>query len=261
MKFSSLLRFTAALSLLALPARAGVHYRFQTEGRGGLLPVNRSGSVFIEGGSVRIETRTEDFETISVREDGAKECFILDPARKTYYRSACGRDDAVPIVPIVPSEPTKKEPKVSKVKVEGRDEGPAGLISGLEVRKGTIDVSYITEARMGNDSFPVTIQRRLEVWMSNRLSVPSYPFGHSQELKSGVPEVDARVSEWLKKLGSFPLKHVVTTTRAFDKAHPITETQTTTLSGVEEKALQPSLFQLPPGYRFEEPVIKLPGGH
>lgn len=246
-----------ALSLLALPGRAAVHYRFTTEGRGGLLPVNRSGSVFVDGIRARIETKGKSLDSVRLWGAEGQACLHLDPARKTYYKSGCGLDDVVRFA----TRP-EKAPKIEKVKVKARDEGEdAGTLAGFNVRKGTIDVSWDTEVWLGAEWFPVTIQRRIEVWMTDRLSVPAFPFGHLQELKSGVVEVDSQVSESLKKLGSFPLKQVLTTTRAFDRNHPTTEVLTTILSDVADTPSEPSLFEVPAGYRLEEPVVAAPGGH
>jgi hypothetical protein len=261
------MRTALALAFVASGAlRAdGLTYRFRTDVQG-VLPRSLSGTVWIDGARARIELAAGPAKTACLRDPSAKDtCRNLDFERKTYYRVACaaalsmadgathtfGRSGPPGFVGKAGT------PKRDHVLIEEADLGPGEEIAGLPTRGFTLRVSWTESLRIGPDDVRVELKRTLEVWASDRVSQRAFQYGHADELLAVPDEARATLDRRLADVG-FPLKYVVISTRKFDRGEPTVETLTTVLNGVRTARPDSSLFEVPAGFRYEEPLVGAP---
>ena len=260
------MRRVLALVLLASGTLAadGLTYRFRTTVQG-VIPRERSGTVWIDGARARIEVVSEAGRTATLRDPSARDgCTNLDLEQKTYYAAPC--ETAHSVGALTPgfgmaigagASSPGATPKRDRLRVEEHDLGAGGEIAGFPTRHILVTISWRESVRIGPDNVRVEMTRTLEVWATDRVVQAAFQFGHADELLVVPEDVRARLADRLSIAG-FPLRFVVASKRKFDRGEPTTETLTTELEDVRTATPNPSLFEVPKGFRHEEPRIGIP---
>jgi hypothetical protein len=231
----------------------------------GILPRERHGTVWLDGPRARIEIVTEAGRVATLRNPAAKDaCTNIDLGRRTFYPVPCAMAlaNAEGLMPQFANPQATvrggatEAPRRSRPRLE-ESESPGEEIAGFQTRRFAWTASWNESQRIGPDTVRVEISRTLEAWTTDRVTQEAFRFGHADELMAAPEEVHSRIAERLAAAG-FPLKLVVRSTRKFDKGEPTTETLTTVLEDVRSAAPEPSLFEVPEGYRHEKPLVGIP---
>lgn len=253
----------AALGILlfAAPAWAGEVYSFTIERRGGLDESTRTGRVLVDGTRYRLELEPEadprPFDVlISKGADGEE--LGLDLAGRTYYQLQEPRRDfpSAHLLRLWAMGPAKV--KVSNVRLDVPETAAQETLSGLDTLKREMRLTYDLAVKFPGETVKGNVEIEVIRWLAKdkTLRLPSLL---RPELYTALPEVDAKLTEALAKLGGFPVKQQMTITAAIAKGTSQTQVTTTVVSGLAAADTTPGLFEVPAGFRYEEPVMTHPG--
>ena len=243
-----------ALAGQAAPAgatRAAVTYRVQDGDRGA--------TVWVAGADARMEH--DDVEGLPPRgaaiwKDGGKTIVVVDDKERTYYdQIAYLSRSGSPFAPVATMTAAKpfEVGGVKKVRVEVRDsgDGAAGC------RPVTVAFSYELQLRMANvpGTFPASVEGTSELCYADSFAIAALPFGHGVLPKTGLEEVDKVFAERLSALRGTIVRQKFTATRRIENGEPVTKSAASEISAAKQVEVPAARFQLPAGYRFQEPVI------
>lgn len=231
--------------LLALPltaANAGWSYRFSTTTEGQYAK-HRSGRVIGDAGHWRIEFDREPgavlAETAIIGGDG--QSIALNDQNQTWYRPPSAWSTAISPWLFTYG----KEAQVSKVKVTRTDGNPI-----------RIAFSYRMLFHLGLEAV------RGDVWGEIRMSPaqqpPPLPW-NPLELLTGLGEVDTALSKAITAANAYPVELELEVSRRLERGAVLKQLVKRTTEPKVPATADPSLFRVPPGYRYQEPVIGTPG--
>ncbi|HYN23091.1 MAG TPA: hypothetical protein VE078_19185 [Thermoanaerobaculia bacterium] len=253
----------AALGLLlfAAPAWAGEVYSFTVERRGGLDESTRTGRVLVDGTSYRLELKPtanpRPFDVLISKSGDGKE-IGLDLAGRTYYQLQEPRRDfpSSPLLRLWAMGPGKV--KVSNVRLAVPETAAQETLSGLDALKREMRLTYELAVKFPGETVKGKVEIEVIRWLAKDKTLP-LPSLLRPELYAALPEVDAKLTEALAKLAGFPVKQQMTITAVFAKGTSQTQVTTTVVGGLAAADTAPSLFEVPAGFRYEEPVMTRPG--
>ena len=238
-------------------AQTAIVYRFDTG--------TATGTVWLAGDKARLESDPKDDTArnrrIELSRDGGTQLLVLNASDRTYYDSVAYQAGR-PVPSLAPLN--VREPLV----VGGVEKVLVGVdppLTGEETSDGktdacrrvTVTLSYSLQLRltMAEGLFPGRVQGRGEFCLTDSLPVTTLPFGHGLQFVSGIPQVDALLAERLAALKGIPIKRTLVATRQIQGGESVSETATLVLSDFREAQVPPDRFEVPPGYRYQEPVI------
>lgn len=250
-----------ACLLLSAPAWAGEVYSFTLELHQGLRDSVRTGHVWVDGDRYRLEldaeTEPRPFDVLISKGVDTGETG-LDLAARTHY--TLKKPDL--------SEPTtralwfftrKEKATVSKVEVKTREASEPESLAGLSARRYETSVSYDLKVRYYEETLRGHVTIEEISWMAEDRTLP-LPSPLQNDVRTALPEVDAALSRARSRLRGFPVKRQVTIDIDMGKG---SERQTyvyaLTVHDLKPAETADPLFQVPSGFRYEEPVIAGPG--
>lgn len=248
--------------LFAVPAWAGEVYSFTIEKRGGLDESVRTGRVLVDGERYRLELEPEaaprPFDVlISKSADGNEIGLHLE--NRTFYELKENPQPDFPSSPLLrlyAAGPWKV--KVSKVRLEAPEAPVQETVSGLETLRREVRLTYELAVRFPGETVKGKVEIKVVRWLAENRDLP-LPSLLRPEIHAALPEVDAKLTEASATLAGFPVKQQVTITAAIAKGTSQTQITTITVSDFGEADTLPSLFEVPSGFRYEEPVMVRPG--
>ncbi len=256
------MRYIAVLTALFLsaPAFAGDQYTFSiSHGHG--VESARAGKVFAAGASYRVELDPEDGELplypVVVSTDGGEHETAIDPARRFYYSLKHEANPTSSLFKLFPIRPLSQT--VTNVQFAVVEEPAPEPVSGLKTREFEIRLSYDTKVQIfKNETVPGKVSLWARYWMAEDREI-AVPVRLRPALRSGIPEIDSRLSGALAKLRGLPVKQEVTITAESPGNEPQKSIETWTIRNLHTVAVKPGQFVVPKGFQYHEPVALGPG--
>lgn len=251
------LNLALILSLFAVPAFAGIHYKSVTKTEDAQTKGN---SIEVEGwvssGMARVEFKESGNPVAKqgswlLTKDGGKTIYLVDPEEKTYaewnLQAMLGLVGSVmegmgPLLKIEFSDP----------KVEKLLEEDGGTVAGQPTRHYRFRTSYIMKMRvlgMANEANVVTDQ---DIWATEKLQdVALGIWLRSDPPRTGNEQFDKLITAEAGKTRGFPLKMVTVSTTTQKKNNKQTVTRSTMeVTQLDTSASVPgSSFEIPAGYK------------
>jgi hypothetical protein len=239
-------------------AQTGTTYRFQAD--------TLKGTVWVLGDDARRELESGEGGTaagrIEIWRDGGKEVFVLNPAERTYYEEraflAKGRLTDVSLAALTVRAPMRADAveNVAVALTSPRTE----IVDGRSCQRGLLTFSYTLRLGRENSSatFPGRVEGSQDFGLIDAPGVPRLPFGQGLELKTGHAEVDAALAERLATLKGIPVARMLKVTRRIENGELVSSTSALLLSDVRDTVVEAGSFEVPRGYRFQEPTIAPP---
>lgn len=259
-RWSPLLCLAATAALASGDGKAGTVYRFQS--------ATSSGTVWVVGDEARMETDPEEGaatgDRVLLSKAGGKQRLILNTKDRTYYDqvaylSGKGFSHASPATLNVGAPFSVAD--VAKIRV---DLVPASPPDGASLsdacRPVSLKLSYELKLRlkMADVSIPGRVEGFGEFCLSESIPVPSLPFGHGLEIVSGIPKVDAVLTERLASLKGIPIRRTLTIKRLIEGGQVVSETSTIALSDFRTTEVPSERLEVPREFRYQEPMIVAP---
>jgi hypothetical protein len=260
MKLRICLVFACLVCLLpSARAWAGEVYSFTLERHQGILDQVRTGRVLVDGGRYRLELDPEadprPFDVLISTGTGETG---LDLAGRTHYTLE-KPDPSKPMTQALWFFARKEDGKVGKVKTETKDAPEPESLAGLSARRYETSVSYDLKVRHMAETLKGHVTIEEVSWMAEDRTLP-VPSLLRTDVHTALPEVDAALSQARSRLRGFPVKSQVTVDIDMGKgSERQTYSYTLTVHDLKPAETPDSLFQVPSGFRYEEPVITRPG--
>jgi hypothetical protein len=245
-----------ALAVAAEPStRDGFVYRLESPPGGA--------SVWVAGGDARIEYDTKDEipARVEIWKDGGKQILVINERDRTYYdsvayRKEAGRSD--PSVDVMTVRPPFEIAGAEKIRVEVRPQPPPAASDAC--RPVTVEFSYDLRLRLkvAPGTFPGRVEGLTELCLAESFPVAALPFGHGSLTTSGIEAVDRVFAERFAALRGVPVRRKVSATRRIENGETVSKTSTLELKDARPADIPGRYFEVPPGYRFQEPVIVAP---
>jgi hypothetical protein len=227
----------AASALVAANLLAGHMYHFQMVTSAPDGDRTTSGTVVAVGGLARIEFDTDENivlprDSVVISKNGGTTLIVIDPRHKLYQEVDLGAffDPA--------AAARKKRVSATNPKVEIRDDGDGGEIDGFPTHKYTIHSSY--------DTALSHIAMRSEVWATGKLPAELTTFLQFRGLRTGIEEIDKELAA--HPIQGFPLRQLITSRMTSSSRDVKVWTTTITVTGVQERTVPASKFEIPAGY-------------
>lgn len=234
-------------------AVAGVKYQFTRSSTGDPLRPSFSGTIFIERNSYRIESGKND---AVISRDGGKTEQVLNVERKTYFDPARlrrhGGDSLLFELPV------GRDAKVDRIRIELNEEPESEQIAGFRVRKYVLRFGYRLSARLSGHKLEAQVDAIALLWAASDLSMPRFPI-EPMRLITGYQSVDTEVAKRITEVPPVIVKKQLSVTRIIDGGSGYTDLIIAEMTSMESVRTTPKLFELPAGYRYEEPVFATPG--
>src|SRR5947209_1536080 len=255
------MRYLAVLAFLflSMPVFAGDQYTFRISYGHGVESA-QAGKVFAAGASYRVELDPKDGEIplypVVVSTDGGEHETAIDPARRFYYSLKHEANPTSSLFTLFPIRPLSQT--VTNVQFAVVEEPAPEPVSGLKTREYEIRLSYDTKVKISkSETVPGKVSLQARYWMADR--EVAVPVRLRPALRSGIPEIDSRLSGALAKLRGLPVKQEVTITAESPGNEPRKSITTRTISNLHTAVAKPGQFAVPKGFQYHEPVLSRPG--
>jgi len=247
--------FFLILSLMSLPAFAGIHYKAVTKTDDAKNPTNIQVEGWVSGDKAKVEFE-ESANPIAksgaylITKDGGKSIFLVDPEEKTYaewdLQAMLGLAGSVMqgMGPLLKME--FSDPKVEKLLDED-----GGTIVGQPTRHTRYRTSYTMKIKvlgMGNEASVVTEQ---DIWATDKLQdIALGVWLRSDPPRTGNAQFDKLIAAEADKAKGFPLKTVTVSTTTQKKGQTTTTRSTMEVTELDTSAnVAASSFEIPAGYQ------------
>jgi hypothetical protein len=251
---------------LSMPAFGDALYTFSIETRGGLEETVQTGKVFAAGTSYRMELGPKkDGELplypVVISKDGGEHETAIDPARRFYYSPKQGSGPTSTLFSLFPVRPLSRSVTNLQFTVLGQDEPEP--ISGMKTHEVEIRLSYDIKMQLSKtETVKGKVSLDAKYWMAEDQEV-ALPARLHPALRSGIPEIDSRLSAALAKLRGLPVKQEVTIAMESPGSEPQKSIVTRTIRELHTTATKPDRFEVPKGFQYHEPQFSraLPPDH
>lgn len=268
----------AGFLLLSVPALAGDVYSFTLERQGGggndglpagkfvLDPGSARGTVLVDGRKYRLDLApdpksTRPYQAV-ISNDGGEHEIALNPEDRTFFEAR---------VPDITSSlfhllPIPGNRSVENVKLDAAEAPETETVSGVPTRRHEIKLSYDLTLAIPP---PPGMKRRSEVirgkvdvdaiyWMAAG-ATPVLPKLLRPEIRTGFPEIDAKLAGAMAALQGVPVKQQVTISTQGDQGtESRTSRRTVVLQSHQTRETKATSFEVPAGYKMHEPEISRP---
>jgi len=252
--------FTAAALLVASTAFAGLTYKTQSSTTG-FHSVTITSTVMVDGSRVRMDVAKGDNmmfkdNSIVLSSDGGKTMTVLDPSTKNYY------DIQLDQVLGNTNSMLKNLGDMVKVSFDNpqvsiRDAGEGGMIEGFPTHKFIVDASYDMNINAMGQKMKTHLAMNTESWTTDQLAAEMSTFLQMRGIRTGVESLDKLIEAQSSGMRGFPLKQV-STVHVVQGTSDIVMNTTSTVTNIEKKAVDGSLFAMPSGYtKVDDPVTKV----
>jgi hypothetical protein len=261
--------------LLSVPALAGDVYHRTVTQQGGAgafamgesgAPTNSTAKILVDGKNYREELGRYQ---VVISKDGGDHATALNLENHTFF--AIKTDASKPtsaLFGLLPLPFARKS--VSHVVFDTVDATAPETVAGASVRRHEIRLSYDITVVTGTPpgvpvsprSRPETIHGKVKVnavyWMTEG-KAPDVPRLFRPEMRTGFPEVDTRLVAALTALPGMAVKQQVTISIEGDQGTmPRTSVHTEVLEHLGTQEMKASLFEVPGGFRMQEPEMSRP---
>ena len=243
------------LTLMALPAFAGIHYKAVTKTDDPKNPTNIEVEGWVSGDQAKVEFE-ESANPIArsgaylITKDGGKSIYLVDPKEKTYaewdLQAMFGLMGSVMqgMGPLLKME--FSDPKVEKLLDED-----GGTVAGQPTRHTRYRTSYTMKVKvlgMGNEASVVTEQ---DIWATDKLQdIALGVWLRSDPPRTGNPQFDKLIAAEMDKAKGFPLKTVTVSTTTQKKGQKTTTRSTMEVTELDANAnVAAASFEIPAGYQ------------
>lgn len=230
-----LLTFAIA-AVLAMPLAAATRYTV-TVG-------SQKATVLADGAHRRVDIprQSQPFEfDVLLSDDGGATFTALNTPLKTWFRTNA---TAIERRPHIFWHQLMTRISVRDIRVTATDEPE---------HKSVIKTTFTVNEPQVTVKFASTIQ----IWTTD--AVDAALAVRPVDLTTGYPEVDAQLLPALAKVHGFPIKTVLTATRAYVGGPPQTLRYRATVSGIETVAAPKHAFERPADFVNQPPVLGVPG--
>jgi hypothetical protein len=261
MKGAFMRRFLiAAVFVAALPAFAGVSYKFQSVSTG-MQSTTIAGTVQVEGPKMRLDFTSGDgmlfkSDSILLSTDGGKTLQVFDPTTKTYFE--------IPVDQLLGGATSALKNLGAMMKISfdnpqatAKDEGEGGTIEGYPTRKSQLDASFDINIDMSGQKMNSHMSLSTERWTTDKIAVAFINVFQAQGLHTGFDAVDKLIDAQESVPKGFPLKQV-STIHVKQGANDLTAVSTSTVTDVQTKTIPAATFVAPEGYsKTESPLDRV----
>jgi hypothetical protein len=252
--------FIAAAFVAALPAFAGVSYKFQSVSTG-MQATTIAGTVQVEGSKMRIDFTSGDgtlfkSDSILLSTDGGKTLQVFDPTTKTYF------DILVDQLLGGATSALKNLGAMMKISFDNpqasaKDEGDGGTIEGYPTRKSRLDASFDINIDMSGQKLNSHMSLTTERWTTDKISAAFINVFQAQGVHTGVEAVDQLIAAQDSLPKGFPLKQV-SMIHVKQGANDLTAVSTSTVTNVQTQTIPAATFIAPDGYsKTENPLDRM----
>lgn len=226
------------------------------ESTGDPLNRKRAGTISVDRSSYRVDYEHGGFDTSALfSADGGKTETALNSTLLTYFAPGRLLADALdsrlfsmpPLELVGPPTVTLKEVKL-------REEPSQHDIDGRKTRKYVLNFSYDITARVGTEKLRAVVRAIAELWTTEELEASYLPLD-PRRVRTGFDAVDHSLRQAMTGVKGFPLERRLSVTRRISGGAPFTDLVTTTFSSFEPFAASPQLFEVPSGYRHQNPIL------
>ena len=267
MKQLPLVLATLALGgVLAVPARAGLHYQSitKTDAERGAQTIRAEGWVDGDRAKVVFAESTNPLMgsgTYLLTSDGAKTIYLVNPEEKTYAAFDLGAVMAGAGAMLKGLGPMVKI-SFSNQKVEKLAEEPGGAILGHPTTHYRFHTSYDSEFKvmgMGQAGHNDTVT---DTWTTTALTDAGLGAWLRREPpRTGIADLDAMIGSEMKKgIQGVPLKMVAVTKTKDQRGRESTVTTSMEVTSLQEQAVPATTFAMPAGYTETQLVPTMPNG-
>ncbi|HVG08989.1 MAG TPA: DUF4412 domain-containing protein [Thermoanaerobaculia bacterium] len=253
------------LTLMSLPAFAGIHYKAVTKTDDPKNPTNIEVEGWVSADKAKVEFE-ESANPIAksgaylITKDGGKSIYLVDPEEETYaqwdLQAMFGLVGSVMqgMGPLLKME--FSDPKVEKLLDED-----GGTLVGLPTRHTRYRTSYTMKVKvlgMGNEANVVTEQ---DIWATDKLQdIALGVWLRSDPPRTGNEQFDKLIAAEVDKAKGFPLKTVTVSTTTQKKGKPTTTRSTMEVTQLDTSAnVAAASFEIPAGYQ-ETQLLPTGGG-
>jgi uncharacterized protein DUF4412 len=241
-------------------AFAGLTYKTQSNTTG-MQSVSIVGRVTVDGSRMRMDVAKGDNmifkdNSIVLSADGGKTMSVFDPSTKNYYdiqldqllgnasSAFKGLGDMVKV--------SFDNPQVSV-----RQGGDGGKIEGYPTRKYILDASYDMNIDAMGQKMTSHLTMNTESWTTEELASEMSSFLQVRGMRTGVESLDKLIEAQSNAMRGFPLKQV-STVHVSQGTNDMTMTTTATVTNIEKKNIDASVFTVPSGYtKVDDPVTRM----
>ena len=242
------------LAVVALNSEGGVTYRFSIRSDHALRSAG-GGRVWIDGDRKRVELdadpenpRASDV-AITV---GGKTTFV-NLQNRTYFHEAPLPADAASSMLFHlpwPDDRIKGRPRITY-----REMGAGPAVGEYPTTRHVVQLSYGVEGALAGMSLKGDVEATVLV-----LIAPALPRDRDRDIvRTGFREVDEELTRLLSALEGMVVGSEVSVSRKLDGGPAIRETTTMSVDELKLVKVEDSLFAIPPGLTYQEPVRGGPG--
>lgn len=251
--------FAYFLLLAAAPAFAGETYTFHLQSQGDAMEISRKGRVQVDGERYRVQLDEPGDPSfpydVLLSTDGGRTETGLFPDRRTYYgvkEGWKGFESSIFGLAGMLERRTLKNIQVAVIE----DPEPE-VIAGLSARRKEIRLSYDIQASLLQEKLQGRITMEAVYWLAEAPG-RSVPTLLRPQIKTGLEDLDKLLREPLSRLQGLPVRQRITVTSEGKDLPRRVATYTVDLSTVESAPPPAGAFEIPKGFRFEEPEISVP---
>ncbi|HVS00890.1 MAG TPA: hypothetical protein VMW27_29995 [Thermoanaerobaculia bacterium] len=147
---------------------------------------------------------------------------------------------------------------VKNVKLETFDKPEPEEISGMTARRREIHLSYDITVRIYKEKVPGKVRMEATYWMVEDKDL-RLPRMLRPDIHTSIPEIDAKLDEALSKLRGFAVRQAVKVTAESNQGPRRMQLYNVNIYDLKKTDAPSSLFEVPKGFRYEEPVFEGPG--
>jgi hypothetical protein len=249
------------LVFLSAPVLGDDLYTFKIENRGGLVEGVQTGKVFAAGTSYRVELGPKDGELplypVTISTDAGEHETEIDPTRRFFYSPKENRlGPTSTLFSLFPVSPLSRS--VTNIQFTVLEQDEPEPIAGLKTHEVEIRLRYDIKMKLSKtETVTGKVSFNAKYWMAADREV-TLPASLRPEVRSGIPEIDSRLSGALAKLRGLPVKQEVTISTESPGSEPQKTVVMRTLGDLRTVAAKPGRFEVPKGFQYHEPVISRP---
>ncbi|HEY0144270.1 MAG TPA: DUF4412 domain-containing protein [Thermoanaerobaculia bacterium] len=247
------------VTLAAVPAMAGLTYRFESVSTG-LASTKIAGTVQAEGRDMRVDLSSGDgtmFKSgaMALSRDGGSTITITDPTNKTYY--VLNAADLSGGGAMLDNMRRMMGFRIENEKVSVRDAGDGGKVEGYPTRKSVVEASFDIVINAVGQTLRMSMNTTTETWATPDIGAEYANLFQTRAFKTGIEELDTVIAAQSAAIKGFPLKQVATV-RVKQNTVEVTNVTTTTVTAIQKKAVPATVFVMPAGYtKTESPFEKM----
>jgi hypothetical protein len=248
----------ALLAVVALSADAGITYRFTTKSNAPLQS-SSGGRVWIEGDRKRVELdpNPDNPRTFDISITAKGRTTFLNLQNKTYFHEhrvssvAAKRGGSSWLFRM----PWSEDRLQGRPKITYRSAGAGSAVGDHATTTHVIHFTYRLRGEMDGISLRADVESTVSVLVAATLPRQVDP----TFVRTGFTELDDELTRLLSSLEGMVVGSEVTISRKIEDGAVFTETTTTSFDELKTADVDDTLFVLPSGFKYQEPVIGIPG--